>query len=98
MNSYTGQTVLVQTDNMTVLHYINKLGGTKSLSLCNLTIDLINWCTSHKIDLIAKHIPGVQNTLADMLSRKIYPYYEWEICDRVIQKLFKVWKTPQIEL
>ena len=30
-----GQTVLVQTDNTTVLHYINKLGGTKSLKLCS---------------------------------------------------------------
>ena len=93
-----GQTVLVQTDNTTVLHYINKLGGTKSLKMCNLTMNLIEWCTKNKIDLIATHIPGIYNTLADMLSRKIYPYHEWELANRVVQQLFQIWNTPQIDL
>ena len=30
------------------------------------------------------NIPGIYNTLADMLSRKIYPYHEWELANRVV--------------
>ena len=86
------------TDNTTVFHYINNLGGTKSLKLCNLTMNLIEWCTKNKIDLITTHIPGIHNTLADMLSTKIYPYHVWELADRVVKQLFQIWNTPQIDL
>jgi hypothetical protein len=80
------------------MHYINKLGGTKSEDLCILTWNLINWCLLHQVDLIATHIPGIDNILADALSRKILPYHEWELSDRVLHKLFQVWGTPQIDL
>ena len=44
--------------------------GTKSFSLCKQTVRLFIWWTPHQIILIAEHIPGVDNTLADLLSCK----------------------------
>ena len=36
--------------------------------------------------------------MADMLFRKIYPYYDWELADRVVQEIFYIWATSQIDL
>ena len=93
-----GQSVLIQTDNTTVLHYIHKMGGTKSEDLCILTWDLINWCKSYTIDLRATHLPGIDNVLADHLSTKILPYHEWELAEQVARKLFHYWPAPEIDL
>jgi hypothetical protein len=66
------RTVLIQTDNTSVLHYINNSGGTKSVLLCQMTWDMLHWCLKHKVELKAVHIPGKDNHLADKLSR-IWP-------------------------
>lgn len=64
-----GNVVLVSTDNTTVVAYINKQGGTKSKSLCRQAITLLLWCHSRRIILVARHIPGRLNVLAELLSR-----------------------------
>jgi ribonuclease HI len=93
-----GRSVLVQTDNTATLYYINKMGGTKSRELCALTWDLLLWCMLHQIDLVAAHIPGEENVLADRLSRHILPYHEWELAERVVQRIFQYWSTPDVDL
>ncbi|XP_071506293.1 uncharacterized protein [Diadema antillarum] len=37
------KTVLIKSDNLTVVSYINKQGGTRSKPLCNLTLDILDW-------------------------------------------------------
>ena len=59
----------VLTDNSTTVAYINKEGGTQSPTLCYLALDLWAWCRQHGIYLVANHISGVRNVLADALSR-----------------------------
>ena len=59
----------VLTDNTTTVAYINKEGGTQSPTLCYLALDLWAWCRQHGIYLVANHISGVRNVLADALSR-----------------------------
>lgn len=93
-----GRAVLVRTDNTTVLQYLNKMGGTKSPQLCQLTWELLTWCIAHKITLSAEHIAGVDNVLADRLSRHLLPTIEWELNDRVVQALFSLWTSPQVDL
>ena len=44
-----GQIVLIATDNMTVVSYINKEGGMRSGSLCALLWRLLSWCHPRKI-------------------------------------------------
>ena len=63
------KTVLVATDNTTVVAYINKEGGMKSGSLCALLWRILSWCTRQQVTLRARHIPGRLNVIADKLSR-----------------------------
>ena len=61
------KTVLIATDNTTVVAYINKEGGMKSGSLCALPWRILSWCTRQQVTLRARHIPG--RVKADKLSR-----------------------------
>ena len=68
-NLYCSKTVLIATDNATVVAYINKEGGMKSGSLCALLWRILSWCTRQLVTLRARHIPGRLNVVADKLSR-----------------------------
>ena len=63
------KTVLIATDNTTVVAYINKDGGMKSGSLCALLWRILSWCTRKLVTLRARHIPGRLNMIADKLSQ-----------------------------
>ena len=63
------QTVLVTTDNSTVVAYINKQGGTHSVEMCALLWKIMTWCHHYHITVKARHIPGCLNVMADLLSR-----------------------------
>ena len=62
------QTVLVATDNSTVVACINKQGGTHSAEMCALLWKIMTWCHHYQITLRARHIPGCLNVMADPLS------------------------------
>ena len=62
------QTVLVATDNSTVVAYVNKQGGTHSAQMCALLWKIMTWCHHYHITLKARHIPGCLNVMADLLS------------------------------
>jgi len=65
-------------DNTTAIAYINSMGGRKSQ--CNqITWDLWVWFSTHNIWLIAVHIPGKQNVLADKESREKHSDIEWKL-------------------
>ena len=63
------QTVLVATDNSTVVAHINKQGGTHSAEMCALLWKIMTWCRHYHITLKARHISGCLNVMADLLSR-----------------------------
>ncbi|CAC5376712.1 unnamed protein product [Mytilus coruscus] len=93
-----GQNVLIKSDNMTVVQYVNKQGGTRSIDLCYKTWDLWKMAIKNKIVLRAAHIAGRKNILADQLSRnKIFPT-EWTLNDQVVQTIFSIWGNPMIDL
>ena len=64
-----GHTVLVRSDNTTVVQYLNRQGGTQSPQLCLLTWDLLQLAIKNNVTVKAAHIIGSLNTLADDLSR-----------------------------
>ena len=37
----------------------------------------LSWCAQNKISIIAVHVPGIQNTLADTLSHQTVAQTEW---------------------
>lgn len=55
-------------NNIAVVHVINK-NTSKDPHLMTLIRHLILLSLQHNIHFIAKHVPGVLNTAADMLSR-----------------------------
>ena len=91
--------ILIRSDNATVVSYINKEGGTKSPTLCLHTRHLILWTKGHGIRLSAVHIPGVQNMLADNLSRGVsLSPTEWTLSSQIFQELIQLRHFPTVDL
>ena len=93
------KTVLMATDNTTVVAYINKEGGMKSGSLCALLWRILSWCTRQQVTLRARHIPGRLNVIADKLSRLGQTIQtEWSLHPAVFQAVCSRWHQPQVDL
>ena len=61
--------LLILCDNIPTVSYINHMGGTKSPFLCQLSLDLWEYCLAHNIWLKAVYFRGEDNVRADRLSR-----------------------------
>ena len=93
------QTVLVATDNSTVVAYINKQGGTHSAEMCALLWKIMIWCHHYKITLKARHIPGCLHVMADLLSRSNQVQStEWSLHPQVFKQICHKWFTPHVDL
>ena len=95
----TNRHVLVNTDNTTVVAYINKMGGTRSPTLCYLLWEIMLWCQHREIILRARHLPGKRNHIADALSRnRVVRPTEWTLPQGVVNQVFCHWETPMMDL
>ena len=66
--------------------------------LCLLMRELYVWSWDHYVSLLVVHISGVDNSIADALSRgKILPK-EWPLHRGVAEHLFAETEKPNIEL
>ena len=74
-----GKHVRLMCDNMTTVACVNHIGTCHSSSCNSLTKDLWEWCTVQKVWIRAAHIPGVDNTAADLESRGINLDAEWKL-------------------
>ena len=94
-----GQTVLLSTDNTTVVAYVKRQGGTHSLTLFQETRLLFTLCQELRVTLVAKHIPGRLNVLADSLSRRgqLLPS-EWSLHQEVANLIFSELGHPMVDL
>ena len=93
------QTVLVGTDNSTVVAYINKQGGTHSAEMCALLWKIVTWCHHYHITLKARHIPGCLNVMANLLSRSNQVQStEWSLHPQVFKQICQKWFTPHVDL
>ena len=84
-------------DNTSAAHYINKMGGTRSLILASLAKNLWEWCLEHQIVLEAQHIPGILNIEADRESR-IFVDNDWKLAPQVFDNLNHVWGPLEVDL
>jgi hypothetical protein len=90
---------MVNTDNTTVMAYINHQGGLASLPLYLETERLLLLAESNQWTLLAKHIPGHLNVLADYLSRRHQTLHtEWTLNQGVVKSLFDRWGDPCVDL
>ena len=94
---HQGRQVSIAMDNTTVVSYINKQGGTHSLSLLRLVVDLFTWIQAQNIVLRARHIPGCFNMISDHPYRPNQPITtEWSLHSEVVTRIFEVWGTPTL--
>lgn len=90
--------VRIECDNTSAVAWINHQGGTHSWALWQETQSLFQWMSLHNVTLEAVHRPGVDNVLADFLSRNRPDPTEWSLSNRACNKLFRLWGKPQIDL
>uniref|UniRef100_A0AC35F1D6 Reverse transcriptase domain-containing protein n=1 Tax=Panagrolaimus sp. PS1159 TaxID=55785 RepID=A0AC35F1D6_9BILA len=90
--------VRLETDNAVTVAYINRRGGTKNKQLLELANELWTWALGRKLHIIASHIPGIQNVIADRESRIFAESYEWHLNPETALTLFKRWNMPEIDL
>ena len=73
--------LLILCDNTSAVNYINRMGGTKSKFLCNLALELWDYCLSHNIWLKAVYLRGSENVRADTLSRVFSDNHDYFLSD-----------------
>ena len=93
------QSLLIATDNMTVVAYLQNQGGTHSFSLYLLCREILLLCDSLQTVLTVRHVPGNHNLIADALSRSRVPVNtEWELHPAIFQAITLIWDRPLIDL
>ena len=94
-----GHHMTAMCDNSTVVAYVNKQWGTVSQALCLLTSRLLRWTESFDVHLDARYLPGQDNVLADVLSRREQVVgTEWSLHPQVARSLLRVWGNPSFDL
>ena len=94
----TNVTIYIQIDSVTALTYINKKGGTRSPSLTQLAKELWTWCMERKISLVAEHIPGRENTIADAESRVFRDRWDWQLNPELFARIQQRFGPLEIDL
>ena len=91
--------VKILTDNTTAMSCLNQMGTSHSEELNMLVADIWQLCIDNDIWLTVAHIPGKDNTLADLESRKTRRDIEWSLSQAVFdQAIRKLNITPTIDL
>ena len=78
--------VLLRSDNMATVAYINKMGGTRSQEMSKIAIKLWQWCLDRHITITAKYLPGIEND-ADYISRHHTDSADWKLLPLIFQTL-----------
>ena len=97
----SGTVVLFRIDNLSTVYYINKQGGTRSPRLAAECMRVLRYAYVHNITLIASHIKGELNVLADMLSRSTKVLKtEWQLSRATFEWIVSrsPWGPPTVDL
>lgn len=71
--------------------YIYNFGGSRSVSLNRIVLDIARWCEEREITLQADHLPGIFNGVADQESRVRKDWSDWMLKKEVFQLIRKRW-------
>ena len=90
--------ILLRIDNTSAVAYINNLGGTVSQDLVNLAKNLWMWCLERNIHIIAQHLPGVQNTIADAESQTMVDRSDWKLNEDIFKRIDQLFGPIELDL
>ena len=93
-----GITIQLKLNNVTVVTYINKLGGTQSPVLCQLVLTIWDWCIQKNIFLLAEYLPGKDNVAADQESRSMKDRCDWMLNPQVFDQINQHLSPLEIDL
>ena len=79
--------ILLQMDNITVISFINRMGGTHSATLSDLALEIWKWCLERGITVHAEHHPGSEKTQADWESRHVKDSSDWRLKREIFLRL-----------
>ncbi|XP_077306677.1 ubiquitin-conjugating enzyme E2 U isoform X1 [Lithobates pipiens] len=94
----SGKSVLIRMDNKVAVSYVQRQGGTRSVTLMEEVRPILEWAQVHLTDLRAVYVPATQNALAKYLSRKSLSNNEWSLSPQIFSLLTETWGTPEIDL
>ena len=81
---FANKTILFLVDNQTVVSYLTKQGGTRSRPLLELTRAVYEVAEQHTFIIVAQHIKGCLNVVADLASRvDCVVNTEWALSQRM---------------
>ena len=89
--------VQIRSDS-TVAAYINRMGGTRSQQLTDLTKIIWDWCIQRQIEISAQHLPGKLNVTASFLSRHLRDRIDWILYPDLFAKINSRWGPLEIDL
>ena len=92
------QHVRVESDNTTVIFYINSMGGYHSLECDTITKDIWAWALSKNMWLPAACIPGKTNRVADKMSREFNATLDWTLNSSFFDKVVQCFSRPTVDL
>jgi hypothetical protein len=93
------KSLVLATDNTTVVAYLKNQGGTHCFILYSLCREILLLCSELQIQLVVRHIPGHLNVLADTLSRSLAPVNtEWELLQVIFNAISLLWGRPHLDL
>lgn len=90
--------IKIMTDNATTVAYINRQGGVKSKECQRQAKRIWLWAEKTQNWIIAAHIPGKQNVIADLCSRQFKDNTEWQLSESIFEQCCNLWGTPTIDL
>ena len=88
----------IMTDNSTAVSYINRQGGVRSMLCKNVTTEIWEFDIEMDIYISAAHIPGKENIIADLASRKFQDSHEWMLSLEVFKYLVELFQVPHIDM
>jgi ribonuclease HI len=90
-----GKRILIRSDNSTTVAVVNKW-KTTSIKLQEKIFELIQVATDLDCRVTAIHLPGVENGLADMLSR-LEDSADWMVNEEIFEELNSLWGPVTID-
>ncbi|XP_040266363.1 uncharacterized protein LOC120980993 [Bufo bufo] len=98
VNHLRGCPVRVQSVISTAVAYINNQGGTWSPAVMAETVLILSWAEKHVPALSTVHITGVDNWIADLLSRECLDPGEWALHPQVFLAICERWGQPDVDI
>ena len=92
------RSIVIASDNTTVLGYLRNQGGTKSHELTSWTSRVFQFADSINLTFTCRHVPGKKNVLADQVSRQGQAIQtEWMLHPKILRMIWTRWSRPRID-